>query len=80
MEKDLLEKLNIPSLNLETLGCPKYDDIRTEMYPLVSSCGFHKDKAFIIVLSKNVTRFGSGINLCFIKTFVNLDSWVIIDF
>ena len=45
MEKDLLEKLNIPSLNLETLGCLKYDDIRTEMYPLVSSCGFHKDES-----------------------------------
>ena len=25
VEKDLLQKLNIPSLNLETLGCPKYD-------------------------------------------------------
>ena len=31
-------------------------------------------------LSKNVTGFGSGINLCFIKTFVNLDSCVIIYF
>ena len=25
IEKDLLNKLNIPSLDFETLGCPKYD-------------------------------------------------------
>ena len=46
MEKDLLNKLNIPSLNLETLGCPKYDVLRSDdlkHYKLLSSCGFHKD-------------------------------------
>ena len=29
MEKDLLNKVNIPCLNLETLGCPKYDVLRS---------------------------------------------------
>ena len=28
VEKDLLVKLNIPCLDLETLGCPKYDKLR----------------------------------------------------
>ena len=28
VEKDLLMKLNIHCLNLETLGCPKYDKLR----------------------------------------------------
>ena len=28
VEKDLLMKLNIPWLDLETLGCPKYDKLR----------------------------------------------------
>ena len=41
VEKDLLQKLNIPSLNLETLGCPKYDALKT--HSLLPSCGFHKD-------------------------------------
>ena len=36
VEKDLLQKLNIPSLNLETLGCPKYDDLRSQMVPLLT--------------------------------------------
>ena len=45
VEKDLLTKLNIPCLNLETLGCPKYDKLR-QIIPkntLLSSCGFHAD-------------------------------------
>ena len=43
VEKDLLLKLNLPSLNLETLGCPKYDALRSQMVALVPSCDFHKD-------------------------------------
>ena len=46
VEKDLLNKLNIPSLNLETLGCPKYDVLRHEHLKytnLSPSCGFHQD-------------------------------------
>ena len=31
--KDLLNKLNIPCLDLETWGCPKYEPL--------ASCGFH---------------------------------------
>ena len=45
VEEDLLTKLNIPCLNLETLGCPKYDKLR-RIIPrntLLSSCGFHAD-------------------------------------
>ena len=46
-EKDLLQKLNIPSLNpsIETLGCPKYDVLRTQFLndSLLPSCGFHQD-------------------------------------
>ena len=43
IEKDLLQKLNIPSLNLETLGCPKYNVSRTRYEHLTDSCGFHAD-------------------------------------
>ena len=43
VEKDLLEKLNIPSLNLEIMGCPKYDVLKTQFNSLLPSCGFHKD-------------------------------------
>ena len=46
VEKDLLNKLNIPCLNLETLGCPKYDVLRSQdlkCEKLLPSCGFHKD-------------------------------------
>ena len=45
VEKDLLMKLNIPCLNLETLGCPKCDKL-THIIPqekLLPSCGFHAD-------------------------------------
>jgi hypothetical protein len=40
IEKDLLEKLNIPSVNLEFFGCPKAKDIYPEMIWL-ESCGEH---------------------------------------
>ena len=43
VEKVLLEKLNILSLNLEIMGCPKYDVLRTQFDSLLPSCGFHKD-------------------------------------
>ena len=43
IEKDLLRKLNIPSLNLETLGCSKYDVLRTGFLDLLPSCRFHQD-------------------------------------
>ena len=45
VEKDLLQTLNVPSLNLETLGCPKYNILRTQFAneSLLPSCGFYKD-------------------------------------
>ena len=45
VEKDLLMKLNLHCLNLETLGCPKYDKLRhvIPQEKLLLSCGFHAD-------------------------------------
>jgi len=45
VEKDLLMKLNIPCLNLESWGCPKYDKLKhiIPQEKLLSSCGFHAD-------------------------------------
>ncbi len=40
IEKDLLEKLNIPAVNLEFFGCPKAKDIFPKMIWL-ESCGEH---------------------------------------
>ena len=47
VEKDLLKTLNIPSLDLETLGCPKYDKLRhiISNERLLPSCGFHQDES-----------------------------------
>ena len=41
IEKDLLNKLNIPCLNFETLGCPKYDQLKQTIVEPLASCGFH---------------------------------------
>ena len=45
VEKDVLIQLNILSLNLETLGCPKYCVLKyqTSFQLLLPSCGFHVD-------------------------------------
>ena len=43
VDKDLLNKLNIPSLNLEAYECPKYDKLKHTVVGPVSSCGFHLD-------------------------------------
>ena len=40
IERDLLERLNIPSINLETLGCPKACDLFDDMIWL-ETCGNH---------------------------------------
>ena len=44
-EKDVLTQLNIPSLNLETVGCHKYCELKyeTPLQLLLPSCGFHAD-------------------------------------
>jgi len=52
-------KLNIPCLNLETLGCPKYDKLR-HVIPQEKLLVFVPMTLFIIVLSLNVMLFGSG--------------------
>ena len=59
VKKDLLMKLNIPCLNLETLGCPKYDKLR-HVIPQEKLLVFVPMTLFIIVLSLNVMLFGSG--------------------
>ena len=41
VEKDLLNKLNIPCLDLETWGCPKYEQIKRTIVEPLASCGFH---------------------------------------
>ncbi len=41
IEKNLLAKLKIPTINLESFGCPKADNIFPEMGWL-ESCGQHK--------------------------------------
>ena len=45
VENDVLTQLYIPSLNLETVGCPKYDVLKhqTPFQLLIPSCGFHAD-------------------------------------
>ena len=41
VEKDLLNKLNMPCLDLETWGCPKYEQLKETIVEPLSSCGFH---------------------------------------
>ena len=41
VEKDLLNKLNIPCLDLETWGCPKYEQLKQTIVEPLGSCGFH---------------------------------------
>ena len=40
VEKDLLNKLNIPCLDLETWGCPKYEQLKQMIVEPLASCGF----------------------------------------
>ena len=40
IEKDLLNKLNIPCFDFETLGCPKYDQLKPTIVEPLASCGF----------------------------------------
>ena len=41
VEKDCLDKLNIPNINLERLGCPKTDQLKHTIVEPLPSCGFH---------------------------------------
>jgi len=42
IEKEFLEKLNLPSLDLEEYGCPKADSLWSSHYPSGKSCGQHQ--------------------------------------
>ena len=52
LEKDLLDKMGLPSVNLEEFGCPKadslygYPPLRDHCYPPGKSCGHHKQDTF----------------------------------
>lgn len=41
IEKDILNDLEIPSMNLEEYGCPKFEQLPT---PTINECGFHDKK------------------------------------
>ena len=41
VEKDLSNKLNITCLDLETWGCPKYEQLKQTIVEPLASCGFH---------------------------------------
>lgn len=40
--KDLLQKLGIPSMDLEQFGCPKADQLFSSGFDAGPSCGFHQ--------------------------------------
>ena len=41
VEKDLLNRLNISCLDLETWDCPKYEQLKQTIVEPLASCGFH---------------------------------------
>lgn len=46
IEKDLLDKIGLPSVNLEDFGCPKADSLWSWGYTTEKSCGYHKPDTF----------------------------------
>ena len=48
VEKDILEQMRIPSVNLETWGCPKYELCTTPPF----DCGCHFNPRFHCILSE----------------------------
>ena len=46
LEKDLLDKLGLPSINLEELGCPKADSLWSKTENHGACCGHHKKDLF----------------------------------
>ena len=46
LEKDLLDKMGLPSINLEEFGCPKADSLWSSHYPPGKGCGHHKEHTF----------------------------------
>jgi len=54
LEKDLLDKMGLPLVNLEDFGCPKADSLWSitgceNCYPPGKSCGHHKEHTFKLV-------------------------------
>ena len=50
LEKDLLDKMGLPSVNLEEFGCPKADSLWSQdRIHHGTSCGLHKDQLFKMV-------------------------------
>ena len=41
VEKDFLQRLGIPSVNLEEFGCPKFEHLTAPDFNPVEGCGFH---------------------------------------
>ncbi len=41
VERDTLNRLNIPGMNLELYGCPKYEVLKETIVEPLPSCGFH---------------------------------------
>lgn len=42
VERDLLEELQIPHVDLEDFGCPKFDDLQHPMKSMLKDCGYHR--------------------------------------
>lgn len=61
VERHLLQKLNIPSVNLELYGCPRYEVLRPIVCNPSPIVVFIWRKRSIIVPLKNITRFGVGL-------------------
>lgn len=63
-EKELLQKLNIPFLNLEAIGCPKYDNLTDKFKNL--SCTYHRLRGIHCPVSE-VSAFKCWYKKTFIK-------------
>ena len=47
IEKEFLDNLGLPSVNLEDFGCPRADSLWSSHYPTRTSCGHHKVETII---------------------------------
>ena len=46
IEKDILDNMGLPSVDLEEFGCPKVDSLWSSHYSPGRSCGHHKQDTF----------------------------------
>ena len=49
LEKALLSKLNIPCLDLETWGCPKYEQFKQSIVEPLARCGDRVSRSLVMV-------------------------------